>query len=42
MQIINPATEEIIKEVTEDTADSIQNKYELVQEGQVSWALSSA
>lgn len=39
MQIINPATEEIIREVTEDTADSIQNKYELVQEGQVSWAL---
>lgn len=37
MQIINPATEEVIQEVAEDTSDSIQKKYELVQEGQASW-----
>lgn len=38
MQIINPATEEVIKEVPEDNAASIQRKYELVQQGQNAWA----
>lgn len=37
MQIINPATEEVIQEVAEDTTGSIQKKYELVQQGQASW-----
>jgi len=38
MQIINPATEEIIEEITEDTETSIKEKYTLVKGGQRSWA----
>jgi len=38
MQIINPATEEIIGEVPEDTEASVQDKYRLLREGQPQWA----
>ena len=37
MQIINPATEEIITTVEEDTAESIQQKFELLKAGQRLW-----
>jgi acyl-CoA reductase-like NAD-dependent aldehyde dehydrogenase len=38
MQIINPATEEIIGEVAEDTQTEIGEKYQLVKAGQPLWA----
>jgi acyl-CoA reductase-like NAD-dependent aldehyde dehydrogenase len=38
MQVINPATEEIIAEVPEDTEASVQEKYRLVRVGQPRWA----
>jgi acyl-CoA reductase-like NAD-dependent aldehyde dehydrogenase len=38
MQIINPATEEIISEVAEDTEAEVQEKYRLVRAGQPLWA----
>ena len=41
MQIINPATEEIISTVEEDTAESVQQKYRLLKEGQRLWAAVS-
>ncbi len=41
MQIINPATEEVIQEVVEDTPETIQEKYQLVKQGQKQWAAVS-
>ena len=41
MDIINPATEAIIKIVTEDTAASIQQKYQSLKEGQRLWSAVS-
>ena len=41
MQIINPATEEIIGEVPEDTEATVQEKYRLLREGQPKWAALS-
>src|ERR1700677_266388 len=38
MQIINPATEEVIGEVPEDTEASTREKYRLLREGQPKWA----
>jgi acyl-CoA reductase-like NAD-dependent aldehyde dehydrogenase len=38
MQVINPATEEIIGEVPEDTEASVKEKYRLLREGQPKWA----
>ena len=38
MQIINPATEEIISTVEEDTAETIQQKFELLKTGQRLWS----
>src|SRR5580692_4783366 len=38
MQIINPATEEIIGEVAEDTQTEVGEKYQLVKAGQPLWA----
>lgn len=38
MQIINPATEEVIQEVAEDTPETIQEKYQFLKEGQKQWA----
>ncbi len=37
MKIINPATEEIIREVEEDTKSSIQEKFQFLQLAQSSW-----
>lgn len=37
MKIINPATEEIIQEVKEDTKESLTRKFELLQSNQLSW-----
>ncbi len=37
MQIINPATEEIISEVREDTQESLAKKFELLQSHQPVW-----
>ena len=38
MKIINPATEEVIDDVAEDTLESINEKFELLKEGQALWA----
>jgi acyl-CoA reductase-like NAD-dependent aldehyde dehydrogenase len=38
MRIINPATEEVIEEVTEDTQASAEAKYRAVKKGQRGWA----
>jgi len=38
MTIVNPATEEIIQEVVEDTEASVREKYQAVREGQTAWA----
>lgn len=37
MNIINPATEEIITTLTEDTQESIESKFKLLREGQETW-----
>lgn len=37
MQIANPATEEIIKEIRVDTKDSLSKKYELLRTNQPDW-----
>lgn len=37
MKIINPATEEVIREVSEDSADSIRKKLEILQDGKLVW-----
>ncbi len=37
MKIINPATEEIIKEVQEDSLESVKNKFELLHSAQAKW-----
>ena len=41
MTIINPATEEIIQEVGEDTEASVREKYKVVLAGQAAWAALS-
>lgn len=38
MLIINPATEEIIKEITEDTIETIAQKFQKLKQGQPLWA----
>src|SRR5690242_21193979 len=38
MTIINPATEEIIQEVKEDTEATVHEKYQQVKAGQFFWA----
>src|SRR5258708_32017952 len=37
MQIINPATEEIIREIEEDTQESLNKKFEKLREAQPDW-----
>ncbi|MEP7376269.1 MAG: aldehyde dehydrogenase family protein [Chitinophagaceae bacterium] len=37
MKIINPATEELIKEIAEDNTETIAAKYKLLQTGQPQW-----
>src|SRR5882762_69159 len=38
MKIINPATEELITEIPEDTLQTIQDKYQSLKKGQRAWA----
>lgn len=38
MQVINPATEEVISEVTEDSAESLAQKFQSLKEAQPHWA----
>lgn len=38
MQIINPATEEVISEVQEDTKATVEEQYRAVKKGQPAWA----
>jgi acyl-CoA reductase-like NAD-dependent aldehyde dehydrogenase len=38
MKIINPATAEVVKEIADDTAASIESKYNELKSGQPSWA----
>jgi acyl-CoA reductase-like NAD-dependent aldehyde dehydrogenase len=38
MQIVNPATEEIIEEITEDTENSVKQKFDLLKAGWRVWA----
>ena len=38
MKIINPATEQVIADIAEDTTESIQEKYELLHTAQPGWA----
>ncbi len=37
MQIINPATEEVIREIDEDTAITLQGKFEKLKSAQTAW-----
>ena len=41
MRIINPATEELIKEVQEDTNESLDHKFQLLMAAQCKWAEES-
>jgi acyl-CoA reductase-like NAD-dependent aldehyde dehydrogenase len=38
MKIINPATEEIIQEIADDTSETVQSKFQLLKKGQPAWA----
>jgi len=38
MQIINPATEEVITEIPEDTQQTIAKKFQSLKDGQATWA----
>ena len=38
MKVINPATEELIREIPEDDAKSVQEKFELLKKGHPDWA----
>ncbi len=40
LPIINPATEDVIAELNEDTKQSLQNKFELLKAAQRSWQQS--
>jgi acyl-CoA reductase-like NAD-dependent aldehyde dehydrogenase len=40
MKIINPSTEEIISEIREDTAETLQAKFQLLKESQKAWSVS--
>lgn len=41
MQVINPATEQVIQELSEDTSTSLAQKFGLLQAGQQAWAAQS-
>jgi acyl-CoA reductase-like NAD-dependent aldehyde dehydrogenase len=41
MRIINPATEELIREIPEDDPASVRQKFQLLKEGQTDWASRS-
>ena len=38
IHVINPATEELIAEINEDTAQTVADKFELLKQGQVAWS----
>jgi acyl-CoA reductase-like NAD-dependent aldehyde dehydrogenase len=38
MHIINPATEELIEEISEDSQQTVLDKWEMLKKGQVGWA----
>ena len=38
MQIINPATEELIRDVPEDSAETLSAKFQLLQKARKDWA----
>ena len=38
MRIINPATEEMIQEITEDSEESVRGKFQMLKLGQPGWA----
>ena len=38
MKIINPATEELINDIAEDTPESVNQKFSLLKMGQKAWA----
>ena len=38
MTIINPATQEVIQEIAEDSKEIISEKYTLLKKGQPAWA----
>ncbi len=40
MKIINPSTEEIIREIREDTAETLHAKYQLLKGSQKEWSVS--
>ena len=37
MKIVNPATEEVIRDIQEDSPDSVNQKFKLLQVAQVDW-----
>jgi acyl-CoA reductase-like NAD-dependent aldehyde dehydrogenase len=37
LPVINPATEDVIAELNEDTKQSLQNKFEILKAAQRSW-----
>jgi acyl-CoA reductase-like NAD-dependent aldehyde dehydrogenase len=41
MKIINPATEEVLADIHEDTKETVRGKYDLLKEGQRGWAATS-
>ena len=38
MQILNPATEELIREITEDSRDTLSKKFQLLRNAQPGWS----
>lgn len=38
MQIINPATEELIREITEDNRETLSKKFQLLRKAQTGWS----
>jgi acyl-CoA reductase-like NAD-dependent aldehyde dehydrogenase len=40
MKIINPSTDEIIREIQEDTVETLHTKYQLLKESQKEWSVS--
>src|SRR6476619_6319991 len=41
MKIINPATEELIREIPEDDKKGVEGKYQLLRKGQPAWSKMS-
>jgi acyl-CoA reductase-like NAD-dependent aldehyde dehydrogenase len=41
MKILNPSTEEILADIAEDTRASLENKFQILQQGQLNWSQQS-